>query len=464
MFKNSYKYALGGLVTLFIVGNAHAADPVPASKEEVPPATFADRWSGLYLGVHGGFSQTDTSGVFDTSGSSPYATYSIMDIDGGHYGIQGGYNFNYNGLIFGVEADYSWSNIGGSVIDGEDDLQTVDTDYFGTIRGRFGASTNDLLVYMTGGYGFTKTSLSFENGADSLSIKSHGFVYGAGLEYAIAPGITVKGEWIRMALDDNLLSSDQLGGSGGLLDAVSDGDDDDHFSLSGIDIFRVGLNFQLGAFGNSGGTQQYALQGDSSATDFSGFYVGGHAGYANADVGGQFDEGGATPLANFALYDMGGLAGGVQAGYNFQTGKMVYGVEADYTWLDSRDSFVDGDDDLQELAVNHYGTVRGRFGVVANSLLVFVTGGFAWSELDLRVENGTDGLMLNSHGYVYGGGVEWALSENLSLKAEYQRIDFDDGIGAADNSALDDLSDGDDGDHLAFDGIDVVRAGLVLRF
>ncbi len=373
---------------------------------------------------------------------------------------------DYNGLILGVEADYSWSRMGGSVVDGEADRQGVETDYFRTVRGRLGAATDEMMVYITGGYGFTRTTLSVENGTDGLSINSNGFVYGAGLEYAIAPGITLKGEWLRMALDHNLLSSDQLGSAGGALDALMHGDDDDHFSLSGLDIFRLGINFQLGALtANSNSMAVSGYRSAADSVDFSGFYAGVHVGYDNADVGGQFDDSGnPNPPANFALFDMAALNGGIQAGYNFQSGSIVYGLEADYTWTRSGDSFVDGENSRQELSIDRYSTVRGRLGVVSSNLLVFATAGIGWSELDLSVENGTDGLSIGQSGWAYGGGLEWSFTENLSLKAEYLRIEIDEGIEAADNSALDNLSDGDDGDSLSFDGLDLVRVALVARF
>ncbi len=431
----------------------------PASATEPGPNPTAS-WDGFYLGVHGGYSAADFGGVFDSSGHSPYASFASFNTDGLNGGIHGGFNLSVGGLIVGLEGDYSWDGKKGSTIDGENDLQSLNSDYFATVRGRVGAATDNLLVYMTAGVAFTEIDLSVENGEDGYSFNATGLAYGAGVEYKVMPGVSIKAEAMRLDFSKNFKSSDQTNtGSGGRLDGLSDGDDDDHLSFKGVNVFRIGVNVRPGALSDGKFSSKDAVN-TGAATNFAGFYLGGNAGYSQTDVGGQFDAWGDVPTADFASFDLNSANGGIQAGFNFQSGAIVYGIEADYSWLNASDSFVDGENDRQALDVDYFATVRGRLGVVSNNILIYATAGAVFSKLNLSVEDGTDGLSLGATGVAYGGGIEVKVANGFTIKAEYLRLDFNEAIGAATGSALDNLRDGDDGDTLNFDGHDVIRLGV----
>src|SRR4051812_26482961 len=72
--------------------------------------------------------------------------------------------------------------------------------------------------------------------------------------------------------------------------------------------------------------------------DWSGFYIGVHAGYGDPNYDGVFDSSNlpAEPSGAAFAKDItaDGFIGGIHAGYNVQTGKLVWGVEADATFLD----------------------------------------------------------------------------------------------------------------------------------
>jgi len=419
-------------------------------------------WGGPYIGLHGGLMQSDAAGIFDESGVEPHATFGSRALTDFHGGFQGGYNFTNGPLVFGIEADYSHAPGSTTWGDGDGDLQSLDSEYLATLRGRIGAATDDTLLYLTGGIGFTRTRLQVENGTGELSFDSSGLVYGVGVERRIGRRVTLKGEYLRLILDEDFPSTEQ--GGAGALDALPDGDNDDHLSLAGLGVFRLGVNVALGPRGRASSVHSF---GDlSRVADFSGFYSGAHIGFQHAAAGGQFDSTGAgAPHANFASFDLDAAEGGVQFGYNFQRGSIVYGVEGGYSKFDASDSFVDGDGDLQRLTLDHYATLRGRLGVVANDMMIYGTAGLAYGEIDLAVENGTAGLSLDEMGLAIGGGVEWALSDRFSLKAEYLRIDLKahTGSGSA-GSAIDNLPDGNEDDSLTFSGHDVVRFGAVMHF
>ena len=171
---------------------------------------------------------------------------------------------------------------------------------------------------------------------------------------------------------------------------------------------------------------------------WTGFYVGVNAGYGwNANdsitVGG----------VRFDLDDDGGFVGGAQAGYNYQIGSFVVGLEGDIQYADfgGDDRFdFDGDGILDDdfNTSDWFGTVRARAGVAFDRALIYATGGFAFAD--------------DATGWTVGGGLEYAFTNNLSAKIEglYVNLDQDDNFPGLD---LD--NDAEFG---------VVRAGLNFRF
>jgi outer membrane immunogenic protein len=170
---------------------------------------------------------------------------------------------------------------------------------------------------------------------------------------------------------------------------------------------------------------------------WTGFYVGVNAGYGwNANdsitVGG----------VRFDLDDEGGFVGGAQAGYNYQIGSFVVGLEGDIQYADfgGDDRFDFDDDGILDDDFNNsdwFGTVRARAGVAFDRALIYATGGFAFAD--------------DATGWTVGGGLEYAFTNNLSAKIEglYVNLDQDDnGIFAIEDDAE----------------FGVVRAGLNFRF
>jgi outer membrane immunogenic protein len=112
-----------------------------------------------------------------------------------------------------------------------------------------------------------------------------------------------------------------------------------------------------------------------------------------------------------------GFLGGVQAGYNWQSGPWVFGVEGDLQATAADDTFAPW-----KFSNPWFGTVRGRAGYAVNNVLFYGTGGLAFGEL--RGE--TFGLS-ESHttaGWTAGVGVEFGLARNWSAKVEYLYVDL----------------------------------------
>lgn len=112
-----------------------------------------------------------------------------------------------------------------------------------------------------------------------------------------------------------------------------------------------------------------------------------------------------------------GFAGGVQAGYNWQSGPLVFGVEGDLQANSADDTFAPW-----KFSNPWFGTVRGRVGYAINNVLFYGTAGLAFGEL----EGSTYGLS-ESHttaGWTVGAGAEFGLTQNWTAKIEYLYVDL----------------------------------------
>ncbi len=193
-------------------------------------------------------------------------------------------------------------------------------------------------------------------------------------------------------------------------------------------------------------------------SDWSGFYIGINGGYGWGDTSGdaQFQNPEGVAIGN--AKPKGGLFGG-QAGYNWQYGKVVTGVEIDYDGADikSTDTFDQGDD-FRKVKFNELATARARLGYsIMPDLLAYGTAGVAWGHSTLT---GSDsGFISESHannfGWAAGAGLEYHLGHGFIARGEYLHYDF--------SSAT--YSNGFNGPPAsASTTIDTVRAGLSYKF
>jgi len=150
-----------------------------------------------------------------------------------------------------------------------------------------------------------------------------------------------------------------------------------------------------------------SLIGSASVVNWSGFYAGANVGYG----WGKFENGGVA-------VDSKGLLGGVQAGYNYDFGGFVLGVEGDIQLADIRYEAAGGD----IIRIDSFGTLRARAGAAVDRFLPYVTGGLAYGRLTTESMGATK--TAGNTGWTIGAGLEYAATDNISVKAEYLYTDF----------------------------------------
>src|SRR5258708_23629308 len=150
------------------------------------------------------------------------------------------------------------------------------------------------------------------------------------------------------------------------------------------------------------------------AYNWSGFYVGlnggGGWGTSNWDSAGSFNL-------------SGGVIGGT-AGVNWQMGHAVLGFEGDGDWSNLKGSST-STRCVAGCSTNNdwLATVRGRAGYAFDRFLPYVTGGLAVGDIKAGTP-GFAGATQTNAGWTAGGGVELALTNNWTAKAEYLHVDL----------------------------------------
>jgi outer membrane immunogenic protein len=199
------------------------------------------------------------------------------------------------------------------------------------------------------------------------------------------------------------------------------------------------------------------------APSWAGFYIGAHAGWARGDhdgsivalpagfglpavVGGGVAGAGINPTG----YDFGsdGWIAGLHAGYNWQFGRTVVGVEGDVTFLDRNNAStqlafatccaqVVGSLSFQA-KYDWLATARVRLGYTFDRLMLYVTGGAAFTDISYRAAYTDLGIMgvaqpapqnfsRTEVGVAAGAGAEWMFAPNWLLRAEYLYYHFEGG-------------------------------------
>jgi len=167
---------------------------------------------------------------------------------------------------------------------------------------------------------------------------------------------------------------------------------------------------------------------------WTGFYLGGQVGYAwgtqRANV--LFPDG--TQLFN--SFSTQGVIGGGHIGYLYQANQWVIGIEGSVDGTSLSKSFTRtgvfpvtfpaGFGATFATSVPIEGSIRGKVGVAWDRVLLYATGGVAFAGVDQTITSpfGAFNRSTSRVGWTVGGGIEYAVTNNWSLFAEYRYSDF----------------------------------------
>jgi len=263
--------ALGAVVGI----NAAAAADLPTRTYTKAPVMAASYdWTGFYLGVNAGgaWSQSDAAtttvfsptGYFATTSPGAIAIAGAQRINASGFtgGLTAGYNWQASNIVLGLESDFNYLGLKGSSTGsgiypccaptGFTVNSSVSTDWLITLRPRVGVAANNWLFYVTGGLavGSVKSNFNFTDtfatAAESASMSQTrtGWTVGAGSEYALMNGWSVKAEYLYVDLGRQSTTSTNLVAS--VAPFVFPSNVYTHSVDLRTNIVRVGLNYKFG--------------------------------------------------------------------------------------------------------------------------------------------------------------------------------------------------------------------------
>jgi outer membrane immunogenic protein len=244
------------------IGSASAADLAARPYTKAPAVPFVSPvydWSGFYFGGHvgGGWAdqrQTvldDGFGGLGLAGTGLFpngSTFNRNHPSGVLGGVQGGFNWQFNNIVLGVEGEYTWSGMKTISRTLDPAFPTVDIrssdriDEIATVTGRVGYAFNNWLLYGKGGWAWARGGSEglIENplgafGGFSSRYEKDGWVAGAGVEWGFAPNWSLKLEYEHIDLGHKAIQVD-ANGFGGTV--VAD-------SSTRIDTVKAGVNYRF---------------------------------------------------------------------------------------------------------------------------------------------------------------------------------------------------------------------------
>jgi outer membrane immunogenic protein len=173
---------------------------------------------------------------------------------------------------------------------------------------------------------------------------------------------------------------------------------------------------------------------------WTGCYIGGHVGAGSSHDSFTGSNENFSDAGNNGATGTGGLAGG-QIGCNYQDGNAVFGLEGEGYWSGIKAT-------SSEIDVNSLGqvtrsfttsakntsdfSIAARIGLAFDRTLVYAKGGWVWGRFAFdEIDNFGPGEGINTFhqsgtldGLLLGVGIEHALTQNWTVKLEYNFLDF----------------------------------------
>ena len=191
-----------GILLSSIAGAACAADlpaPPAAPYSKAPPLVSpVTNWSGFYIGAMGGYASENTSDP--------------LGIKGGFGGGTVGYNWQFNNIVAGIEADGAFADISNSAT-AAGVTATAKIDALATVRGRVGVAFDQVLLYGTAGLELADTKVTASGFGVTISDSKTqtGWTAGAGVEWMFMPRWSLKAEYLYRRFENTTLFGQPTG-------------------------------------------------------------------------------------------------------------------------------------------------------------------------------------------------------------------------------------------------------------
>jgi outer membrane immunogenic protein len=243
--KNFRAIALSLTVGAGLALAATSASADGYKRRSIKDAPSRDKWTGCYIGLHGGYGWADTEGRASNFANTQNLNYDYSDsggLAGGHIGCD--YRI-HSSFVLGVVGDYDWTRINGSQDNITDAVNfpgffythSTDIDRMASLRARAGwVLPSHQLLYVTGGWAWAHTehSLGFTGAASpflTYTDSRSGWTLGAGIEGYILPHVTAFVEYRFTQIDGGLVVAPAVNARDSLED-------------TNIHTLRVGFSFR----------------------------------------------------------------------------------------------------------------------------------------------------------------------------------------------------------------------------
>ena len=422
--KRKYNRLIGIAGRLGIVTAGLIASAAPGQSEEALARPFAYvpsySWAGAYIGAQAGHGW----GRSHYASTPPWSQEPgvPMDMAGGVVGPYAGYNFQSGGLVTGIEADFAktWLRSQSVLNPFDDSTVKSEIDWTASVRGRVGYAFGNVMPYIAGGVTFAGVNFPYVlPGSPGTTHDNQqtriGWTAGAGLEYAVLGNLILRGEYRYTDLGEKFEVKRVGAGI--------------HFADTSVTNheFRAGVALKFG--GPPSSSVDRVLSFSNAPAVWSGLYAGALAGFNQS----QSTYVGLASPGNYVPLNPSGTVPWIYAGYNFQFGRTVLGIEGDVllSTMSGGGALIDNlgrvNPGFQVTSkLDNAWSVRGRLGFAFGSFLSYVTAGVAGTDYSHTIHFSGLQNTFNERftSWTAGAGLEYAVSDHLILRTDYRYIPY----------------------------------------
>lgn len=219
------RWTIVALAFLGAGSSSFAADLATKAKAPAPAPVVVDTWQGFYMGAAVGAAFDNSSvqpvlgGNFLIYDPAPRKAQYEVPLGGAGTvftgGVYGGYNWQFNNVVVGIEADLNYADRKATGVSIQPSLtapgETLTRVYgtggswFGTVRGRLGWAFDKALIYATGGLAYGTNSAGYYaggNGYNWMGIDDGvkwGWTVGGGGEYRLDSHWSLRAEYLYVS-------------------------------------------------------------------------------------------------------------------------------------------------------------------------------------------------------------------------------------------------------------------------